>query len=416
MTLMQAPGSPRAITDRVEFGPVRSGQREEWLDALRGFALLGILLANITAFSGYAFLDPATRSSLPWSSADGVLQYLVHALVEAKFYSLFSFLFGLGFAVQMQRAETQGGEFEAVFRRRLGWLLAFGLAHAFLVWFGDILNFYALLGFVLLWLRRLSARALLLSAIFCLTAPIWIYGLFVACSQLAGAAPIATPETSAGMRAIIRNYASGSYPDVVGSNMQVYVFAWIRRIYRFQLLRILGMFLLGAWAGKIGLAYARDAMRPTLRRWLGAGLLVGLPMNFAFAALGGNDALLPASAKGFLSITLGSLGIPLLTLAYAATFALYWRTPRGSGHLLVASGRMALSHYLGQSLVAVTLFYGIGFGLFGQASYGAGLAIAAVVFLALALFCRGWLQRASRGPMEALWRRLAYGRGQHASE
>ncbi|MET0716981.1 MAG: DUF418 domain-containing protein [Pseudoxanthomonas sp.] len=407
MTLMQSLRKP-LLSDEAALGPIQAFERAEWLDALRGFALLGILLINIVAFSGHAFLDPASKAQLPGSGADQVLEYLVHALVEAKFYSLFSFLFGLGFAVQMQRAETRGAAFETVFRRRLRWLLAFGLIHAFLVWFGDILNFYALMGFVLLWFRRFSARALLLSAVFFLTAPIWLYGGWLLYSLAVHAAPTQAPEASGAMRAIIDSYAHGGYSDIVQSNSQVYAFAWIRRIYRFQLLRILGMFLLGAWAGKIGLPLARDALAPLLRRLLVAGLAIGLPMNFAFAALGGNDALLPASAKGMLSITLGSIGIPLLSLAYASVFALYWRKPRGNGNLLVASGRMALSHYLSQSLVAVSLFYGIGLGWFGHTSYAANMLIALSIFLVLATLCRSWLSFFPQGPMEALWRRLTY--------
>lgn len=417
MTLLQSLRDPSltATTDAA-LAPIRPSERAEWLDALRGFALLGILLINVVAFSGYAFMDPATKAQLPWSGADKVLDYLVHALVEAKFYSLFSFLFGLGFSVQMQRAEARGGGFEAVYRRRLGWLLVFGLAHAFLVWFGDILNFYALMGFVLLWFRKLPARALLLSAIVILTAPIWLYGIYLLYTLVAHVAPATAPESSAAVRAIIDSYTHGGYTDVVQSNSQIYAFAWVRRIYRFQLLRVFGMFLLGAWAGKIGLPLARDTLRPLLRRWLLAGLAIGLPMNLAFAALGGNDALLPAGGKGLLSIALGSIGIPLLSLAYAAVFALYWRKPRGSGNLLVASGRMALSHYLGQSLVCVTLFYGIGFGLFGRTSYGTGMLIALAVFLALAMSCRAWLRFFSQGPMEALWRRLTYRRLQSVVE
>lgn len=413
MTLLQSPlNTSFATTVDTPLAPIRPGERTEWLDALRGFALLGILLINIMGFSGYIFMDPETKAQLPWNGVDKVLDYLVHALVEAKFYSLFSFLFGLGFAVQMQRAEAQGGGFEAVFRRRLGWLLVFGLAHAFLVWFGDILNFYALMGFVLLWFRKLPARALLLSAAFFLTAPIWLYGIYLLYALIAHVAPATATESSAAMRAIIDSYAHGGYTDVVHSNSQIYAFAWFRRIYRFQLLRVFGMFLLGAWAGRIGLPLARDALQPLLRRWLLAGLAIGLPMNLAFAALGGNDALLPASGKGLLSITLGSIGIPLLSLAYVAAFALYWRSARGSGNLLVASGRMALSHYLSQSVVCVTLFYGMGFGLFGRTSYGTGMLIALAVFLTLAMSCRGWLSFFPQGPMEALWRRLTYRRAQ----
>jgi uncharacterized protein len=372
--------------------------------------LLGILLINLTAFSGYAFIDPASKAALSWNGADGVLEYLIHALVEAKFYSLFSFLFGLGFALQLQRAEQRDGDFRSVFRRRMAWLLVFGLVHAVFVWFGDILNFYALMGFALLWFRKVSTRVLLGAAIFCLTAPVWLYAGYLLVVQLSQAAPTAAPEGGTRFAAIIDAYAHGGYGNVVQSNAMIYVFAWVRRIYRFQLLRIFGMFLLGAWAGRVGLPLAREALRPMLRRWLLVGVTIGLPMNLAFAALGGNDVLLPASAKGLLSITMGSLGIPLLSLAYFAAFALYWRKLRGSGNLLVASGRMALTHYLSQSVVCVTLFYGIGFGLFRQVSYGVGMLMVLAVFLALALLCRAWLKFNAQGPMEMLWRRLAYGR------
>lgn len=398
-----SPPTPAALS------PIDLNERSEWLDALRGFALLGILLTNIVAFSGYAFLGPDARAALPWSGTDGVLNYLEHALIEAKFYSLFSFLFGLGFAVQLRRAEARGGDFKAVFRRRMGWLLAFGLSHAIFIWFGDILNFYALLGFGLLLFRNASARKLLFWAIFFLTAPIWLYAAYMAYAQFAHAAPAQAPEASAMMQAIVDSYGKGGYADVVQSNAMIYAFAWIRRIYRFQLLRIFGMFLLGAWAGKIGLPLARDALRPMLKRWLWMGLAIGLPLNLAFAALGGNDALVPASVKGLSSIAAGSMGIPLLSLGYAAAFALYWRKLRGSGHLLVASGRMALTHYLSQSAVCVLLFYGIGLGLFQKTSVATGLLIAAAVYLSLAWLCRAWLKRYPQGPMETLWRRLSYG-------
>jgi uncharacterized protein len=169
------------------------------------------------------------------------------------------------------------------------------------------------------------------------------------------------------------------------------------------------MFLLGAWVARIGLPAARQANRAMLRRWLVWGLALGLPVNIAFSMLGGNEALLPANATGLLAASLASLGMPLLCLAYVAMFALWWRTPRPQ-NLLVVAGRTALSQYLGQSIVCVTLFYGFGLGLFGRVSYGVALLIALVVFLLLSTLARAWLARFAQGPMEALWRRLSYRR------
>jgi uncharacterized protein len=392
------------------FAPTKLVDRSEWLDALRGFALLGILVYNMMTFSGYVFRQVMPPVEHAWSALDPALDYLVHALVEGKFYSLFSFLFGLGFALQMRRAEALGGAAVSALRRRLAWLLVFGLAHALLIWFGDILTVYAVFGFVLLlWFRRMSQRALLAWALSFLAMPVLVYLVFLAfhmSDPLGGpATPGATGESLLGKA--VRAMATGSYVDVLQTNALFYPGGWLRRAVRLMLPRIFGMFLLGMWVCRIGLPVLRDAQRPMLHRWLLWGVLLGLPLNAAYAALGSGGALLPASTTGLLVIVSASLGIPLLCLAYVAAFALFWRRSRPD-NLLVTAGRTALSQYLGQSIVCVTLFYGIGFGLFGQLSYGVALAIALAVYAVLAWLSRLWLRSHAQGPMEALWRRLSY--------
>src|SRR5919106_3021606 len=120
--------------------PVSGAERIELLDVLRGFALLGILLANIEVFSGMIFQSPETR---PWSGADRTAAFVVDVLVHEKFYSIFSLLFGIGFSIIMRRTVERGGAFASLFRRRIAILLAIGLAHAILIWAGDILVLYA---------------------------------------------------------------------------------------------------------------------------------------------------------------------------------------------------------------------------------------------------------------------------------
>jgi uncharacterized protein len=157
----KSPHDATALVARVRpspsFAPVETDQRSQWLDALRGFALLGILLYNIMAFGGYFF-----RAALPpvrvWSMFDPGLDYLVHTLIEGKFYSLFSFLFGLGFALQLRRAEAVDVAVMSMLRRRMAWLLVIGLIHGLLIWIGDILAVYAVFGFALLWFGRMSQR------------------------------------------------------------------------------------------------------------------------------------------------------------------------------------------------------------------------------------------------------------------
>lgn len=398
-----APSLPNVLS------PVSADERSQWLDALRGFALLGILLTNIQVFSGYVFRDALSAPpALIAAALDPALSLLAHALIDGKFYCLFSFLFGLGIALQMRQAEARGADAVPMLRRRLGWLLAFGFVHGVLIWGGDILTVYAVFGFALLLFRGMSQRGLLIAALFFLAMPVLAY---LAMFALQMGDPLAgdptTPPSQGLVGKLARGMATGNYADVVQGNAVFYAGGWIRRAVRLALPRIFGMFLLGVWAARIGLPALRDMQRPLLRRWLLWGLLLGLPLNFAFAALGANNALFPTGGKGLLAIVLASAGMPLLCLGYVAAFALGWRRLRDNS-LFVAAGRTAFSHYLGQSVVCVILFYGIGFGLFGSVSYGIALLFAAAVFVLLAWCGRWWLRRHPQGPMEALWRRLSY--------
>ncbi len=413
MKIEKAAPSARIDSAASSFVPLVPDQRAVWLDALRGFALLGIVLINVQAFSGYVFRGMSLDfmpAHVVGEALDPALDFIVHVLVQGKFYSLFSFLFGLGFALQLRRAEKMGALAMPVMRRRMGWLLVFGLAHALLIWFGDILTVYAVFGFALLWFRTLSQRALLAWAMFFLASPVLIYLIFMAVGlsdPLAG--DPSTPPDRSFVGKAVRTIATGNYAEVVQAQSWFYPGGWVRRAIRLALPRIFGMFLLGMWAARIGLPLLRESHRPLLRRWLLWGALLGLPLNIAFSALGGGEALLPASANGLLAIVLASLGMPLLCLAYVAAFALYWRG-RNPRSLLVAAGRTALSHYIGQSVLCVSVFYGYGLGLFGQVSYAVAVPIAIAVFLLLAVSGRAWLQWFPQGPMEALWRRLSYRR------
>ena len=182
MTIPPPGTSGAATATSGAFEPVAPTQRSEWLDALRGFALLGILVLNIQVFSGYAFRGLVSTTAMPSAAylLDPVLDLLAHAMGQGKFYSLFSFLFGLGFALQLRRAPGTDVQALPVVRRRMAWLLVFGLAHALLLWFGDILTVYAVFGFALIWFRNVSQRVLLRWALFFLASPMLAYLVFMA--------------------------------------------------------------------------------------------------------------------------------------------------------------------------------------------------------------------------------------------
>src|SRR5687768_11372055 len=155
------------------------------LDVLRGVAVAGILFANVLVFFGLVFLPAERAAALPTAGTDGVVRFLERVLVEGKFYSIFSLLFGIGFGLQLAR----GGESALPrFRRRLRILLGIGAIHAFLIWSGDILMLYALLGFTLPWFARTSDRELLRWAATVLAIPTALYAAVLAIWMLAGQA------------------------------------------------------------------------------------------------------------------------------------------------------------------------------------------------------------------------------------
>src|SRR3982751_2676704 len=132
---------------KSEIGPISLSERIDIIDVLRGLAVCGILIGNMQWLSGYGMMPPALAEHAPLT--DRATHFLVHFFVEGKFYSIFSFLFGFGFALQIARAEDRGDTEAKVFKRRLLWLLLIGAIHAIFLWPGDILSVYAVIGFLL---------------------------------------------------------------------------------------------------------------------------------------------------------------------------------------------------------------------------------------------------------------------------
>ena len=141
-----------------DISPVKTSERYVILDALRGFALLGICMANFPEFSLYTFLSPEAAAAMPTAVADTITRYLLYILVDGKFYTLFSLLFGIGFSIIIRNAERKGANGFRIFYRRMGMLLLFGFLHLMFIWSGDILMLYALLGMLLPLFRRASDK------------------------------------------------------------------------------------------------------------------------------------------------------------------------------------------------------------------------------------------------------------------
>ena len=389
--------------------PVSRRERIEILDVLRGFSLGGIVVVNYQVFAGFIFMSPRDVAALGLTTTDHVTQFLIHTLFEQKFYSLFSLLFGIGFSILMGRAADRGAVFAPFFRRRLTVLLLIGLIHAILIWPGDILVLYSVLGFGLLLFRDTSNRTVLRWGVGLLLSPIAVYAVFLAVRlpdpmvALAGSGP--SPMARA-----LAAFSDGSYPDVVATNAYMVVGRWILYFLSLRIPRVLGMFLLGVWLDRRDVFRDLEGNRGLLVRTAAWGAAIGLPANVAVALIGESQSALPASGRGLLQMALSTVGVPALALAYASAIALAMRDARGRSRWMAfaPAGRMALTQYLLQSVAGVAIFYGLGLGLLGHVRPLAVCAIALAVLATQLVLSRIWMRRYACGPAEWLWRRLTY--------
>ena len=395
--------------------PIAQSERIEILDVLRGFALCGILLFNVQVFSGYIFLDPEQANALRASAADRAATFLVRLLVAGKFYSLFSLLFGVSFAMLMQRAAIRNVPFLPLFRRRQLILLMIGLCHALLVWAGDILTVYALMGFLLIPFRHRSDRTLLWWAFGLLALPVFVYIVMLA-AQMPD--PFATAEeTLTGFGGapnlrvqMIDGFTAGTYLQALRANAILLAGRWLDLCLTVRFPKILGMFLLGFYAGRRSIFHCVEDHMPLCRRvcWWGLGL--GLPANIVLAVLMERHVYLPASPLGLLQTVASVVGVPALCLFYTAGLILLFQRETWQKQLqaLAPVGHLALTNYVIQSIICVSLFYGFGLGFFSQVSATLGLGAAGITFLAQIPLSRWWLSRFNYGPLEWIWRQFTY--------
>ena len=382
--------------------PVQAGERIQVIDVLRGFAVFGILLMNMRSFSGQAFSPTSWPEPL-----DRNILILIDMFAQAKFYSLFSFLFGWGMAMQLERAESKGIKFIPFYMRRLIVLFIFGGLHSIFLWTGDILTMYSLLGIALLLLfSKRSERALLiafgvslLTAIL-MTLPgeamdgvrLWCQGT-VNCLRPDNLLPASL-------------YSTGNYIEVTRLRFQEYLggFWWVPCYFG----SVFAMMLLGTYVGKRNIFENIEAHLPLIRKTLWAGLAIGLPLNGLFVY----STIHPFSTKFAVLIRIGArtIGAPALTLFYITAIILYFRTKNGRQRLVPLSfvGRMALSNYILHSLIGPLVFYGYGLGLYGKTDPTFGLILTILIFLSQIRLSQWWFERFQYGPLEWLWRTLSY--------
>ncbi|MGK3200314.1 DUF418 domain-containing protein [Amycolatopsis sp. MEPSY49] len=364
------------------------------VDALRGFALLGIFIVNITfmasGYPGSLVTDPAFSSTF-----DDVVRGLSSVFVDMKFYLLFSFLFGYSFTLQIQAAARAGAAFAPRLLRRIAGLFALGVLHIVLLYGGDILTTYAVVCLVLFWMRGVRDRtALRVAAI--------VYGAVLVSALVSGLfldrsafVPSGAEALANGERAT--NALLGGWGDVIGEHLAGLPLL-VAQSVSLQGPAGLAMFLLGMVAGRRRLFGSVRGDEPVLRRIQWIGFPIGIAGGVAYTLGGGNGNTLAVAA----SIATA----PLLTAAYVATLLRVLHHPRTSfvRTALAPAGRIALTNYLAQALFGLLVFTGVGLGLAGTFSPLATTGLA-VLFFAVQLAASAWWLRGHRyGPAEWLLR------------
>ena len=395
-----------------QISPISSHERIEILDVLRGLAVGGILVGNVQWFSGYGFMPQALAANS--SPADQITHFLVHFFVEGKFYSIFSFLFGFGFALQINRAEERGDLKASLFKRRLFWLLIIGLLHAYLLWAGDILSIYAVMGFALILFRRKTNESLLKWAFSLMAIPIvsyiLLYVLFVAFVPPGAVASFEAGQIDMWNEVVGKVQQSGYLQIITDFNLQYIVGRYAGLIFEMRLPKILAMFLLGFYAYRRGFFQDLTGHQAFIRRVLIYGLVLGLAGNSAFAALAGKEAVLPPTKAGIAGVIAYAFGVPALALFFIASVITLWQKAvwKRLFAYLAPVGRMALTNYLLQTVICVLIFYGYGFGLFGRFGALTATPIALGIFLVQIFLSALWLRYFQYGPTEWIWRQLTY--------
>lgn len=397
-----------------DISPVKTSERFIILDALRGFALLGICMANFPEFSLYTFLSPEAAASMSTAVQDKITRYLLYIFVDGKFYTLFSLLFGIGFSIIIRNAERKGVNGFRIFYRRMGMLMLFGLLHLMFIWSGDILLLYALLGMLLPFFRQMPDKKLLGWALFFLILPIGV-DLMCEITRTNLALPfIRLQETYCAEYGINgTNFAYWLHDaEDYGTVFQFLVQGACVRMQEFiignRYFKVLGLFLVGFYIGRNRIYADLEGRKNLLVKVCRLGLIIGLPCSllYAWSSMGGHP----------LSDTLHSLfyfiSVYPLGFAYAAGLCLLYLRVKSLSiwKWLAAPGRMALTNYIGQSVIGMFLFYGIGLGWGSTIGLLQTEVIVLAVFLFQMLFSRLWLSGFKFGPLEWIWRMLTYGK------
>ena len=377
---------------------------------------MGILIINIQSFAmpGSAYLNPASYGDL--TGLNKWVWIISHVLADTKMMAIFSTLFGAGLALIIDRSIAKGNSPGGLHFKRMFWLLLFGLVHAHLIWHGDILVTYALCGMFAYLFRKKAPRSLITWGLFLISIHTFIYVFFGFSLSVIPEEQIAemSSDWAPGQESLQEEIAlvTGSLAEQVGYNsttalmMETFVF------FILMLWRALGLMLIGMALYRLGILSAQKSKAFYRKGWM-MGWLVGFPLVILGVYLNfKNDwsyeySMFFGSQLNYWGSLGVSFGYVCIIMLLVKSGKLKWLQDR-----LAAAGQMAFTNYITQSIICVFIFWGIGFGLFGQVERTTQILVVFAIWILQLAWSKPWLEKYRFGPLEWLWRSLSYGEKQ----
>lgn len=400
----------------VGAAPAVDAERIVPIDAMRGFALLGILVMNIQAFAmnDSAYMNPSAYGDL--TGANFWVWYLSHIFADTKMMTTFSMLFGAGIVLMTARAESASGRSAGLHYRRMGVLILFGLLHAYLLWYGDILYTYGMCGLLAYLFRRVRPWLLIVIGVIGLIPPSLFslgFGMWMrhmTPDKLAEFTHEMWRPTAEMIAEDLANYRGNWFTEIAARAPDAFAFQTV-----FLLLfmwRVLGQMLIGMALFRLGV-FSATRSAATYLTMIGVAVFVGIP-TIMLGAYGnvrsGWDVkyVMPYGTQfNYWASVLGSLGWIGVVMLACQSAAWAPVTSR-----LAAVGQMALTNYLSHTLICTTIFYGRGFGMYGRVERVGQIFIVFAIWVVQLIWSPIWLRHFRFGPAEWLWRSLTYGRRQ----
>ncbi|MBL7472577.1 DUF418 domain-containing protein [Robertkochia sediminum] len=381
-------------------------QRIEPLDVFRGFAIYGIFVVNIVIMNS-TFLNQDEFAKQWTSGIDQLAERILQLFFYTKFFPIFSLLFGLGIAMQTINRSEKGNPDRWFLPRRMFLLFIFGLLHIVLFWSGDVVHLYALLGFPLVCFIKCSNKTLLLLSLGLLLFPFYDQLLQQLFSLLQfHPEVILKDQTGATVHHII---TQGSYFEGMVLRLKEYVFN-IPMLYGFLAPIAMAMFLLGVYLGKNKIYNTLHEFIDRIKKPAIALAVISNVYRLFFLFVLTDTAMYRTAMLRTLFIKVMVVSDVIMGLFYLWLLGWLWYNTTWKKILspLKYAGRMALTHYIGQSVIGLFLFSSVGLGLYESFSPSKTLLLATLVFALQVIFSKIWLSYFKYGPLEWIWRCLSY--------